>query len=48
MGTLYFSSLKLTRLRARLRGHDFATGTNFSFNQYREKSFAFFLGKVIL
>ena len=28
--------------RARLRGQDFATGKNFSFNQSRTKSFAFF------
>ena len=28
--------------RARLRGQDFATGNNFSFNQCRTKSFAFF------
>ena len=34
--------------RARLRGQDFATGKNFSFNQCHTKSFAFFLGKVIL
>ena len=33
---------------ARLRGQDFATGKNFSFNQCHTKSFAFFLGKVIL
>ena len=32
--------------RARLRGQDFATGKNFSFNQCRTKSFAFFLGKL--
>ena len=34
--------------RARLRGQDFATGKNFSFNQCHTKSFAFFLGKFIL
>ena len=34
--------------RARLRGQDFATGKNFSFNQCNTKSFAFFLGKFIL
>ena len=34
--------------RARLRGQEFATGKNFSFNQCHTKSFAFFLGKVIL
>ena len=34
--------------RARLRGQDFATGKNFSFNQCHTKSFAFFLGKCIL
>ena len=28
--------------RARLRGQDFATGKNFSFNQCHAKSFAFF------
>ena len=28
--------------RARLRGQDFATGKNFSFNQSHTKSFAFF------
>ena len=28
--------------RARLRGQDFATGNNFSFNQSHTKSFAFF------
>ena len=28
--------------RARLRGQDFATGKNFSFNQCHTKSFAFF------
>ena len=28
--------------RARLRGQDFATGKNFSFNQGHTKSFAFF------
>ena len=33
---------------ARLRGQDFATGKNFSFNQCHTKSFAFFLVKVIL
>ena len=33
----------------KLRVQDFATGQNFSFNQYpKQKSFAFFLGKVIL
>ena len=35
--------------RARLRGQDFATGQNFSFNQCpKQKCSAFFLGKVIL
>ena len=34
--------------RARLRGQDFATAKIFSFNQCHTKSFAFFLGKVIL
>ena len=34
--------------RARLRGQDFATGKNFSFNQGHTECFAFFLGKVIL
>ena len=34
--------------RARLRGQDFATGKNFSFNQCRTKSFAFFLVRVVL
>ena len=34
--------------RSRLRGQDFATGKNFSFNQCHTKSFASFLGKVIL
>ena len=34
--------------RARLRGQDFATGKNLSFNQCHTKSFAFFFGKVIL
>ena len=34
--------------RARLRGQDFATGKNFSFNQSHTKRLAFFLGKVIL
>ena len=34
--------------RARLRGQDFATGKNFSFNQCHTKSFAFCFGKVIL
>ena len=34
--------------RAKLRGQDFATGKNFSFNQYHTKSFAFSLEKVIL
>ena len=35
--------------RVRLRGQDFATGKNFSFNQcHSKRSFAFFLGKVIL
>ena len=34
--------------RARLRGQDFATCKNFSFNQCHTKSFAFFLGKFIL
>ena len=33
--------------RARLRGQDFATGKNFSFNQCHTKSFAFCFGKVI-
>ena len=28
--------------RARIRGQDFATGKNFSFNQCHTKSFAFF------
>ena len=33
--------------RARLRGQDFATGKNFSFNQCHTKSFAFFFsGKL--
>ena len=32
----------------RLRGQDFATGKNFSFNQCHTESFAFFLGKFIL
>ena len=35
-------------MRARLREQDFATGKNFSFNHCHTKSFAFFLGKVIL
>ena len=34
--------------RARLRGHDFANGKNFSFNQCHTKSSAFCFGKVIL
>ena len=34
--------------RSRLRGQDFATGKNFSFNQDGNKEFAFFLGRVIL
>ena len=34
--------------RARLRGQDFVTGANLSFNQSHAKSFAFFLGKFIL
>ena len=34
--------------RPRLRGRDFATGKNFSFNQCHTKSFAFFLGKFFL
>ena len=34
--------------RASLRVHDFATGKNFSFNQYHKKEFCIFLGKVIL
>ena len=34
--------------RARLRGQDFATGKNFSFNQCHTKSLTFFLGKVFL
>ena len=34
--------------RARLRGHDFGTGKNFSFDQCHAKSFAFFLGKFII
>ena len=34
--------------RASLRVHDFATGKNFSFNQYHNKEFSVFLGKVIL
>ena len=33
-------------MRARLRGQDFATGKNFSFNQCHTKSFAFFLEAV--
>ena len=44
-----FSSSKLDKFtkqelitRARLRGQDFATGKNFSFNQCHTKSFAFF------
>ena len=32
-------------MRARLRGQDFATGKNFSFNQCHTKSFAFFSGE---
>ena len=32
--------------RARLRGQDFTTGKNFSFNQCHTKSFAFFLGNL--
>ena len=35
-------------MRARLRGQDFATGKNFSFNRCHTKSFAFFLGKFIV
>ena len=31
-----------------VRGQDFTTGKNFSFNQFQTKSFAFFLGKFIL
>ena len=34
--------------RATLRGQDFATGKNLSFDQCRTRSVAFFLGKVIL
>ena len=34
--------------RASLRGQDFGTGKNFSFDQCHAKSFAFFLGKFIL
>ena len=34
--------------RARLRGQDFATGKNFSFNQCHKKRVASFLGKFIL
>ena len=34
--------------RARRSVQDFATGKNFSFNQDRNKEFAFFLGRVIL
>ena len=35
--------------RARLRGQEFATGKNFSFHHcHTKRSFAFFLGKVIL
>ena len=36
--------------RARLRGQDFATGENFSFNQCHTKSFAFFsrgVGRIL-
>ena len=50
-----FSSSKLDKFtkqelitRARLRGQDFASGKNFSFNHCHTKSFAFFLGKFIL
>ena len=32
----------ITRARSRLRGQDFATGKNFSFNQCHTKRFAFF------
>ena len=34
--------------RARLRGQEFASGKNFSFNHCHTNSFAFFLVKVIL
>ena len=34
--------------RAKLRGQNFATGKNFSVSQCHAKSFASFLGKVIL
>ena len=34
--------------RARLRGQDFATGKNFSFNQCHTKSFAFFSRKLFI
>ena len=43
----FFAKQELIK-RARLRGQDFATGKNFSFNQCHTRSFAFFLGKVIL
>ena len=34
-------------MRARLRGQDFATGKNFSFNQCHTKSFAFFFSRKL-
>ena len=33
-------------MRARLRGQDFATGKNFSFNRCHTKSFAFFSREI--
>ena len=33
--------------RARIRGQDFATGKNFSFNQYHRKSFALFFSRKL-
>ena len=47
-GKHFFCKTK-TDYAFKLRVQDFATGQNFSFNQYpKQKSFAFFLGKVIL
>ena len=43
-----FAKQELIYMRARLRGQDFSTGKNFSFNHCHTKSFAFLLGKVIL
>ena len=45
--SIFFAKQELIT-RSRLRGQDFSSGKNFSFNHCNAKSFAFFVGKFIL